>query len=553
MTPLHPSSISFVAVDPSRDDSAAVASRLRSVVTDLVVVADVPIPPSAVPGLLISARSLIERRLGVALIAGNVLDPVDDQPWARPGGLAFTGHPLPPCPPPAGRTRTLLPGSLWVARVADLDDVGGLDPDLPAPFAGIDLAWKLWAAGHDVVFDPALCATAAGPTPPRRTDGTTATHAEAAALTLLHRHLDDTSLALAMPPARSLSPLRLGPRIGGADPGAGLEMFDARSGHEAHARHLQQKRRRRPDGELLGLFGDALAPDATDPTFVRHHVDLVADPAMKRFAGRRRVVVATADALSPRMAGPAIRATRIARALAAAHEVRLVSITRADLELDDVEVLHVQPDPTVEADGIDELVEWCDIFVFQGWVLSGRESVARSDRIFVADIYDPLHLEQLEQSRDEGEHQRRGAVRHATAVLNDQLLRGDYLLCASEKQRDLWLGQLAALGRVNPATYDDDPDLRALLDIAPFGIEDDPPIRTGPGFRGVIPGHRPRRSGDPLGGRDLQLVRSTHPATGGRPPAHDSPHGPPGLHGHASPEPRGARDAHGRRHPRPVR
>ena len=229
----------------------------------------------------------------------------------------------------------------------------------------------------------------------------------------------------------------------------------------------------------------------TDPTFVSHHVDLVADPAMQRFAGRRRVVVATADALSPRMAGPAIRATRIARALAAAHEVRLVSITQADLELDDVEVLHVQPDPTVEADGIDELIEWCDIFVFQGWVLSGRESVARSDRIFVADIYDPLHLEQLEQSRDEGEHQRRGAVRHATAVLNDQLLRGDYLLCASEKQRDLWLGQLAALGRVNPATYDDDPDLRALLDVVPFGIEDDPPTRTGPGFRGVIPGVGP--------------------------------------------------------------
>jgi glycosyltransferase involved in cell wall biosynthesis len=124
-------------------------------------------------------------------------------------------------------------------------------------------------------------------------------------------------------------------------------------------------------------------------------------------------------------------------------------------------------------------------------VLAARESVPRSDRVFVADIYDPRHLEQLEQSRDGGEHRRRMGVRHATAVLNDQLLRGDFLLCASEKQRDLWLGQLGALGRVNTATYDADPDLRALLTVAPFGIEDQPPVRTGPGIRGVVPGVGP--------------------------------------------------------------
>ena len=43
----------------------------------------------------------------------------------------------------------------------------------------------------------------------------------------------------------------------------------------------------------------------------------------------------------------------------------------------------------------------------------------------MADVYDPMHLEQLEQARDAGEDGSVGRVsRNTTAVLNEQLLRG---------------------------------------------------------------------------------------------------------------------------------
>jgi glycosyltransferase involved in cell wall biosynthesis len=61
-------------------------------------------------------------------------------------------------------------------------------------------------------------------------------------------------------------------------------------------------------------------------------------------------------------------------------------------------------------------------------------------------------------------------------------------LCASRKQRDFWLGHLAALGRVNPRTYDADASLASLVSVVPFGVPDDKPVRTGPGIRGVTPG-----------------------------------------------------------------
>lgn len=52
----------------------------------------------------------------------------------------------------------------------------------------------------------------------------------------------------------------------------------------------------------------------------------------------------------------------------------------------------------------------------------------------------------------------------------------------------MWLGHLAALGRVNPLTYDDDAELRRLIDVGSFGISHQAPVKTRRAVRGVIPG-----------------------------------------------------------------
>src|SRR5215210_3766318 len=187
-----------------------------------------------------------------------------------------------------------------------------------------------------------------------------------------------------------------------------------------------------------------------------------------------RIAVATPDTLTARMAGPAIRAFQVATALSAEHEVQLVTTTLADLP--------GAPFPVraVDDEGLAAVEQWCDVLVFQGWLVHKRPFLLRSEKVLVADVYDPLHLEQLEQGRDEGWRGRVLAVQSATAVLNEQLLRGDFFLCASEKQRDFWLGQLAALGRVNPVSYDADETLRSLISVVPFGVPEGPPIRTRP-------------------------------------------------------------------------
>jgi hypothetical protein len=199
-----------------------------------------------------------------------------------------------------------------------------------------------------------------------------------------------------------------------------------------------------------------------------------------------RIVVATADTIGARMAGPAIRAWQIASALAAEHDVRLVTTAAAHPPAN--ARFEVQP---VDDSGLIAAAAWSEIFVFQGWALAGRPAIPASDVVMVADAYDPMHLEQLEQGRHDGAEGWRRAVAGATDVLNEQLLRADFVLCASERQRELWLGHLASLGRVNPCTYEEDPSLRRLIDVVPFGVADDPPSRSGPGPKGTIPGIDP--------------------------------------------------------------
>jgi glycosyltransferase involved in cell wall biosynthesis len=187
--------------------------------------------------------------------------------------------------------------------------------------------------------------------------------------------------------------------------------------------------------------------------------------------------------LAPRMAGPGIRALQIARRLANEHDVVLATTGRCDLAVEGLEVRAVQEK------GLRDLERWCDVFLFQGWVLAGRDFLVGSDKVIVADVYDPMHLEQLEQGHDaHGERGRFDAVRNAGVVLNEQLGRADFMLCASGKQRDLWLGQLAALGRINPVTYDGDESLRSLLAVVPFGVGDEPPVATRSAIRGEVPG-----------------------------------------------------------------
>jgi glycosyltransferase involved in cell wall biosynthesis len=200
----------------------------------------------------------------------------------------------------------------------------------------------------------------------------------------------------------------------------------------------------------------------------------------------RKVLIVTDDVLTTTMAGPAIRAWQIAEALAEDHDVCLATTSpTCERESDRFRT------EACDQSRFAELEQWCDVLIFQGFVLNHAPVLRHTSKVMVVDLYDPIHLEALELTRSQAPPERAVNSASPVRVLSEQMTRGDFFVCASEKQRDLWLGFLSALGRINPPTYDDDPSLRRLIDVVAFGLPDDPPVHDRASLKGVVPGIGP--------------------------------------------------------------
>ena len=197
------------------------------------------------------------------------------------------------------------------------------------------------------------------------------------------------------------------------------------------------------------------------------------------------VLVVASDHVGSSMAGPGIRAYWFARELAKRFAVTLSVPYQTDLQADGFELVVENP---WDAHAMTNLATQFDALVAQRLPVPTLRALARSRTRTVYDLYDPVTIENL--ALDAG--RRLGRAERAyfglgTLVQKAVLVHGDAFVCASETQRDLWLGALLVLGRIDHRAYGGDPTLRALIDVVPFGLDPEPP-EAGPGFRGVVPG-----------------------------------------------------------------
>jgi len=197
----------------------------------------------------------------------------------------------------------------------------------------------------------------------------------------------------------------------------------------------------------------------------------------------RRILIVTLDTLTARMAGPAIRVWEMSRALTAeGHRVRLATFSTCERAGEGFVATRVT------VDGFRGEVEASEIVIVQGFIMETFPWLRDAEQFIVVDLYDPFHLESLEVEKFRPTPERHAALARALRELGVEAARGDLFICASERQRDLWMGHLAACGRINPETYDADPSLRSLLTVVPFGCSPEPAVQTRHGIKGVVPG-----------------------------------------------------------------
>ena len=210
---------------------------------------------------------------------------------------------------------------------------------------------------------------------------------------------------------------------------------------------------------------------------------------------RRRVLFLSPNVIGRRMAGVGARHLELARALAAAGDLDVsIAVARIDGEPPvDIPVV-----PIGRASRLPRLVAGADVLVLQGDFFRRYPGFRPPEGVpVVVDAACPNLLEEMESRRGRRSGEEDGL--REESLEHDDLLRmahhlleiGDLFLCGSERQRDLVLGMLLALGRLNPATYADDPTFGRLVATVPHAVPDGEPSAAGPDPRAAIDGIGP--------------------------------------------------------------
>lgn len=101
----------------------------------------------------------------------------------------------------------------------------------------------------------------------------------------------------------------------------------------------------------------------------------------------------------------------------------------------------------------------------------------------IVDAYVPMILEHLEIFKHFSSRYKNYKHEVITNLQIFSFRMADFVLCASEEQKNLWTGMLLALNLIQPDRYFSDSTLKHYIDLVPFGISSNPPKKIGPGLR----------------------------------------------------------------------
>lgn len=164
------------------------------------------------------------------------------------------------------------------------------------------------------------------------------------------------------------------------------------------------------------------------------------------------------------MSGPSIRCWNFARLLSEAHDVTLAAPNRCELPAGNSRLLAYE-----QADPLTDLLGQADFVIAQALGPRQVRSALTAGTRIVYDAYDPVVFEGLRADHSSERRTYREVAVHQAAT-DMMLLAATKIICASARQRDLWYGSLASLGRLAI-----EPNPEGLVSVVPFGLPDEPP------------------------------------------------------------------------------
>jgi len=394
-------------------------------------------------------------------------------------------------------------GAMLVNRRVFLD-VGGFDEDFFAYYEDVDFGWRLWVLGYKVVFAPKSIVY-------HHHHGTSKEFGEDKlrflkernSLYSVFKNYDDRNLAKALSGSLSnifnrifvdfkfdyknyydLSQLK-SEEIDTGNPELSKEplsslmavkdFFDNLPELMEKRKKIQSKRKR-DDKALFNYFKGQFLAVSPDPDYQKKQINILQSLGIYKIFEKeikRTLLIISSEVVSEEMAGPAIRVWNFAKVLSEHMNVILAVPNKVDLPEQVFKMVQFRNDSE-----LGDIIKNVDIILTGGMTLSKYRSIKKSGKYLILDIYDPYNLATLAEYEGEPIKKRLEIHKSIYYIFNEQLHYGDFFICASERQRDFWLGMLAALNRVNPYSYNEDPTLKKMIDVVPFGLPTNKPIHT---------------------------------------------------------------------------
>jgi glycosyltransferase involved in cell wall biosynthesis len=191
---------------------------------------------------------------------------------------------------------------------------------------------------------------------------------------------------------------------------------------------------------------------------------------------RAKVGIYCLEVIGKAMAGPAIRYWEFARSLSKKFDITLFCPNEPDVESADFKIIrhsYLLPPSLMEM----------DLIITQSISCPMAMKAKKAGVKLILDAYDPEPFEVLEVFKEASPKERAIMSGRKREELLLSFRVADGFICASEKQKDLWIGSLLTLGRITPQVYDQDPSLKQLIEVVPFGLSSSPPIKSGSGLR----------------------------------------------------------------------
>jgi len=405
-------------------------------------------------------------------------------------------------------------GAMMIRRDVFLD-AGGFDEDFFAYYEDVDLGWRLWVLGYKVVFAPYSIVY-------HHHHGTSKIFGEDRlrflkernSLYSVFKNYDDSNLARAFSGTLANIFNRVFVDLdfdykkyydlsaaeedsSKEEPGVCISKEPLSSLAAAKSffddlpelvkkRERIQAARKRDDKAIFSYFKAQFMPVSADPVYQRNHIEILKSLGIHKIFEkeiRRTLVIISGEAVSSSMAGPAIRVWNFARVLSEYMNVILAVPNEPDMAEQDFQIIQYSDEGKLK-----EIVSSADIILCNGMTVSKYRSLKDSGKYLIIDIYDPYNLATLAEYQGENMKERLEIHSSIQKYFNEQFYYGDFFICASDRQRDFWLGMLAALNRVNPFSYNIDPSMRKMVDVVPFGMPSHKPIHTADVLKGRVEG-----------------------------------------------------------------